>query len=174
MKKTSGIIIWILGTYMVLILTACTTTSILPTISPSPTTTPTPANEYTNSDDFGDGYISRISIKDLNNLTPEEIVQELVINWLDHYKNQSEAPSDALIDYTLDEINILNDSSNSGFEMVAGVKFSIIPTQIPNDWASFPGNAISQNDVWWHLSAPFGILKEGDFFILKLVFGWGT
>ena len=177
MKKTCGTIIWILGTCMTIFLTACTSTLVsqIPTISPSPTATKsTPANEYTNSDNFGDGYISRVPIKDFNNLAPEEIVKALVIQWLEHYKTQNQAPNVALKDYALDKINLLDNSSSSGFEIVAGVKFSIIPAQIPNDWASFPGDTISPNDVWWHLSAPFGIFKDSEYLILKLVFGWGT
>jgi hypothetical protein len=88
-------------------------------------------------------------------LAPEEIVKTLVIQWLEHYKTQSQAPNVALKDYTLDKINLLDISSSSGFEIVAGVKFSIIPAQVPNDWASFPGDTISPNDVWWHLSTAF-------------------
>jgi len=184
MKKTcNNDIVWILSACMTIIFTACTSTlaSQMPTISPSPTSTQTPiatkstpADEHTNSDNFGDGYTSRVPIKDFNNLAPEEIVKTLVIQWLEHYKTQSQVPNVALKDYTLDKINLLDISSSSGFEIVAGVKFSIIPAQVPNDWASFPGDTISPNDVWWHLSAPFGIFKDGEYLILKLVFGWGT
>ena len=151
----------------------------IPTTSPTPVQ-PTlivksiPTDEYINPHNFGDGYIARIPIKDFNNAVSEEIVKALVTQWLEHYKTQSQASDFMIKDYTFDQINLLDNSSNSGFEIVAGVRFSIIPAKIPNEWASFPGDTVSPNDIWWHLGAPFGVFREEPYFVLKLVFGLGT
>jgi hypothetical protein len=129
---------------------------------------------YANGDNFGDGYIARVRIEDATNNSQEEIVTILVTQWLDHYKTQSQVPSATIKDYSVDKINLLNPFCDQFFEIVAGVRFSIIPVQVPNDYVGFPGEAINPNDVWWQLSAPFGIFKDGEFYRLRLVFGWGT
>lgn len=102
-------------------------------------------------------------------------MQVLVTQWLEHFKISSKVSTVAIKDFALDDsITILDNPPDSGYDMVAGVKFSIIPAQIPNDWASFPGETLLPDDVWWHIGAPFGIRKEGEDYILELVFGWGT
>jgi hypothetical protein len=129
---------------------------------------------YANSDNFGDGFVALIRVEDVTAKSQEEITGILVSQWLDHNKTQSQSPSATIKDYTIDKVNLLDPSCDPFFEIVAGVRFSIIPNQIPNDYASFPGELFNPNDIWWHLWAPFGIFKDGDFYKLRLVFGWGT
>jgi hypothetical protein len=129
---------------------------------------------YENEDNFGDGYISRMKIEDVATKSDEEIVSILVTQWLEHYKTQSNAPIATIKDYKVEKITLYDASCDPFFEIVAGVRFSIIPAQVSNDYASFPADQLDPNDVWWHTGAPFGIFKDGDFYRLRLVFGWGT
>ena len=129
---------------------------------------------YANSDNFGDGYVAHIRVEDVVAKSQEEVVSILVSQWLEHNKTQTGVPSAIIKDYTIDKVYLKDPSCDPFFTIVAGVRFSIIPNQFPNDYASFPGDAINSNDVWWHLSAPFGIFKDGDSYKLRLVFGWGT
>ena len=124
--------------------------------------------------DFGDGYIAHIPIKEVNASSQEQIVEILVIQWLEHYKTQSKEKRAIIEDYKFDGVKLLGRTKNDP-EIIAGVSFSIIPAQIPNDWASFPGDEIRLNDSWWHLVAPFGVYRDdGEYFWLKLMFGHGT
>lgn len=179
MKKACNFIIGILSLCIAMMacryfsLSQAQTVSPVLTLSPFEVTT-IPTGEPTHSASFGDGYIARVPIDDHYYSTPEQIVQALVTQWLEHYKTGSKVSNVYIKDFALGRITFLDNPPGSGFDIVAAVKFSIIPTQIPNDWAGFPGDAISPNDVWWHIGAPFGIFKEGDYFILKLVFGRGT
>ena len=129
---------------------------------------------YATGDNFGGGYIARVRMADVTNKSQEEIVINLVNQWLEHYKTQSKSPSAAIKDYVIDKIDLYDPSCDPFFEIVAGVRFSIIPNQIPNDYASFPGDPIATNDVWWHIAAPFGVFRDENYYRLRLVFGWGT
>lgn len=129
---------------------------------------------YENEDNFGDGYISRIKTDEVATKSDEEIVSFLVTQWLEHYKTRSSASTAAIKDYQVEKITLYDASCDPFFEIVAGVRFSIIPAQVPNDYASFWTDQVDLNDVWWHIGAPFGIFKDGDFYRLRLVFGWGT
>ena len=129
---------------------------------------------YANSDNFGDGFVASVFLEDVATKNQEELVSVLVNQWLENNKTQREVPSTIIKEYAIDKINLMDPSCDPFFVIVAGVQFSIIPFQIPNDYASFPGEIINLDDVWWHLSAPFGIFKDGDSYRLRLVFGWGT
>jgi hypothetical protein len=130
---------------------------------------------YANEDQFGDGYISRIAIKDMEGKNNGEIVLALVNQWLEHYKTRSKSASASIKGYDIEEVNLLDTSCDPFFEIVAGVNFSIIPAQAPNDYASFPSaTSASSGGDWWDIGAPFGVFKDGDFYRLRLVFGWGT
>lgn len=150
-------------------------------ITPSPSITPIPQytdvpNHYDQNDNFGDGFIARISIKDTANLSREEIITKLVSLWLEHYKN-SLAPRATIKDYKDVYVNKLIEDNNNYdgfFDTVASVRFSIIPSGIPSDWASVPGEPIDPNDPWWHLVTVFGYFKDGDYFRLRMMPGWGT
>ena len=129
---------------------------------------------YENEDSFGDGYRGRIKIEDVATKSDEEIVRILVTQWLEHYKTQSSASSATIKDYQVEKITLYDASCDLFFEIVAGVQFSIIPAQVPSDYASFWTDQLDPNDVWWHIGAPFGVFKDGDYYRLRLVFGWGT
>jgi hypothetical protein len=186
---------------MMILITACSTgitsptptntmlpppTSTLPlptfTIAPYPGLTPSPQNtdvpnHYDQNDNFGDGFIALIPIKDTTNLSREEIMTRLVSLWLDHYKTKSMAPLATIKDYKDVSVNKLiedNHNYDNFFDTVASVRFSIIPSGIPNDWASLPGEPINPKDPWWHLFTTFGFFKDGDYYRLREMPGWGT
>jgi len=134
-----------------------------------------PFDEYSRSDDFGDGYIANIKVEDVKNNSPEEIIYTLVTQWLEHYKTESSSPDASIKDFSIGEILIVENTSNENYVIVAKTTFSIIPSKIPNDFASFPGKPYDPNDAPWdHIGAPFGVIQVGDYYYLRLVFGWGT
>lgn len=143
-----------------------------------PTTTSTapnlPEDEFSRFDEFGDGFIAKIKIKDTESFSSEQIISSLVGQWLEHYKSQSDYEDAAIDDYTIDKIRLLDVPSNSNYTIAAGVSFSIIPRKIPSDFGGFPGEEYNPNSPWWHLAAPFGVIQVGDYYYLRLVFGWGT
>jgi hypothetical protein len=129
---------------------------------------------YANEDKYGDGYIARMPIKDVTGLNYDEIVKILVTQWLEHYKTQSSVASAAIKDYAVEKISLLDSSCDPFFKFVAGVKFSVIPSQVPHDMGSFPGEGYKEGDPWWHIGAPFGVFVDGENYRLRLVFGFGT
>jgi len=134
---------------------------------------PVPTVEFLRKNDFGDGYIAHVPITDVSSETPEMIVKLLVTQWLEHYKTGSTADRAEIEDFQIGEITLL-ERMKSDPSIVASVGFSIIPSQIPNDWASFPGDEIKPGDSWWRLYAPFGVYQDKDYYWLKLMFGRGT
>ncbi|GEM_PF-1764014 len=118
----------------------------------------TPTDDFANrKNSFGDGYIAHVLIEDVEGMDKEEIVRILVEQWLEHYKTQS-TQTDAMIkDYTVDEITLVDRNVGSDPSIVASVRFSIIPVQVPNIWAVFPGDAVEPDNNWWHLEKLLGV-----------------
>jgi hypothetical protein len=159
-----------------------TSTDVAPLI-PGPTSTPRfkpvcanppPVDHYAHSDAFGDGYVARLSVRDAANLDHKELLRALVKQWLEHYKTHNKPVSAALKAYSINEINLGDPYCDPYFIILGGVKFSITPVQIPNEYASFPADNTDPTDATWFLSAPFAVFKDGDDYRLRLVFGWGT
>jgi hypothetical protein len=150
-------------------------TATLPTPRFHPVCGPPQGDEFAGEDAFGDGYISHIPIPDVRNSDSREIVRVLVHQWLEHYKTASQSPTAAIKAYSIDTITIGDPFCNPFFQIYASVGFSIIPFEIPTDFAPFPApTPINPNDPWWHLFAPFGVFRDGDNYRLRLVSGWGT
>jgi hypothetical protein len=129
---------------------------------------------YANSDSYGDGYISRVPIKDVAEKNYDEIVPILATKWLEHYKTQSSVASASIENYEVQEIQLIDPSCDPFFKIVARVKFSVVPSQVPHDMASFPGEEIKEEDPWWHLWMPVGVFIDGEDYRLRIVFGYGT
>ncbi len=151
--------------------------AILISCAPRPTLTPAtntvPIVEFSRKNDFGDGYIAHVLINDVRSEAPETIIKILVTQWLEHYKAGSTADRATIKDFQLGEITLLERMKNDP-SIVASAWFSIMPSQIPNDWASFPGDEIKPEDTWLRLYAPFGVYQDKDYYWLKLMFGRGT
>jgi hypothetical protein len=163
MKKiTRSVLAIFLG---VLAVSSCLPTSTAPIL---------PEDEFSRFDKFGDGFIAKINISDTRDFSPEEVVSSLVEKWLEHYKSETSYQDAAINDYSIDKIRILENSPNSNYSIVAGVSFSIIPRKTPSDFGGFPGEAYDPSSPWWHIAAPFGVIKLDDHYYLRLVFGWGT
>jgi hypothetical protein len=129
---------------------------------------------YANTDSFGDGYISLADKDFVEGKNYEEIVRILVNQWLEHYKTSNLSTSASINDYEVEKITLIDPSCDPFFTIVASVRFSVIPSQVPHEMAGFPGGAIKEGDLWWHLSAPFGVFVDDNNYRLRLVFGWGT
>ena len=168
MKKQISLVI-----ILVAILSSCTPKQFPDATKTPPTASAVPTEEFTRKNDFGDGYVAHIPIDDVTSETPEAIVKILVTQWLEHYKTGSTAERAMIKDFQLGEVTLL-ERKEPDPSVVASVWFSIVPTQIPNDWASFPGDEIKPEDKWWRLAAPFGVYQDPDYYWLKLVFGRGT
>ncbi len=179
----------------IVLITACnpTVVSLIPTNSPlpSPTLTITPSstqtmtpqntdvpNHYDQYENFGDGFVARILIRDTNNLSREEIVIKLVNLLLEHYKTNSLAPRMTIEDYKeVHVIKFIKDNNNYDgfFTIVAYVQFSIIPADVPiaNDWMSLSAN-VSPINSWWLIGSVFGVFRDGEYYRLRITPGWGT
>jgi hypothetical protein len=133
-----------------------------------------PQDEYSRSDQFGDGYIAKVKVDEVKEKSPEDVVIILVTQWLEHYKHESGEPAAAIDDYTIDAIRMLDNSPGGTYVFVAGVNFSVIPKETLNVYRSFPGKPIDPNSPWDVIGAPFGVIQVDDYYYLRLVFGWGT
>jgi hypothetical protein len=133
----------------------------------------TPTDDFANrKNDFGDGYIAHVTIEDVEGLDKEEIVRILVAQWLEHYKTQSTQTDASIKDYTVDEITLVERNVGSDPSIVASIRFSIIPVQIPNIWAVFPGDVVEPDDSWWHLEKLLGVYGEppnSDYYWLRIM-----
>lgn len=160
---------WLFVTVIFAILTI---SSCLP--APTPIVPSLPEDEFSQFDEFGDGFIAKIKVNDTKNFSSEKIVSTLVEQWLEHYKSQSDYENAAINDFTIDKIRLLDVPVYSNYTIVAGVNFSIIPKKTPSDFGGFPGEEYDPNSSWWHIAAPFGVIQVDDYYYLRLVFGWGT
>ena len=163
------------------------TITALPNITPilKPTDVP---NHYDN--DSGDGFVARVLIKDTNNLSREDILTKLVTLMLDYYKTKSKDPNIAIKDYKDIKVSkVIEDSNNSDgfFEIVAYVEFSIIHvgglpgedgipinSGIHNEWVTLTTDSQGLNSLWWHIGTVFGYFRDGEYFRLRMMPGWGT
>ncbi len=154
------------------------TSTFTSTLSITPTFQNTDVpNHYDQNDTFGDGTIALILIKDTNKLNQEDILTKLVNLWLEHYKTKSMAPGATIKDYKDVSVSkVIKDNNNYDgfFAIVALVKFSIIPAEIPNDWASLTIGTTEPNDPWWLVGTVFGYFRDGEYFRLRMMPGWGT
>jgi hypothetical protein len=121
---------------VLMLITACSST---PTTIPTETAPILPPDEFSHFDKFGDGYIAKVKISEVENIAPEKIINTLVDQWLQHYKTQSTYKDASVKDFSVDYVNLLTKPANSIYAFVAGVKFSIIPSKTPNDYASTLG-----------------------------------
>jgi hypothetical protein len=154
------------------------------TITPSPSITPIPQyntdvpNHYDQNDNYGDGFKALILIKATNNLSSEDIVTKLVTTWLEHFKTTKSLTPRAMINDYKDVYvyKVIHDNNNYDgfFDIVAFVKFSIIPAQTPSDWANLLTDSITEEDLWWHMGTVFGFFRDGEYFRLRSMPGWGT
>lgn len=163
----------LLAIFLAMVLSSCASVQIPASTKIPSAVSVVPTEEFARKNDFGDGYAAHIPIKDGASETPEAIIKILVIQWLEHYKTGSAAERAMIRDFQLSEVTLLQTTEHEP-SIVASVSFSIVPAQIPNDWASFPGDKIKSEDKWWRLAAPFGVYKDPYYYWLKLVSDRGT
>lgn len=133
--------------------------------------TPIPTDSvFAGSDEFGDGFIARIPIVEVENKSPEEIMNILINNRLEHYLAEGMEPYYKLNDYFVYKVE-LKDYYHPPYEIFAEVQYFIKPSQFPNGWMA---GSVSYNRDWQGVNKIFGIFKDGDFFRLRMLVGWGT
>lgn len=123
---------------------------------------------------FGDGFIAHISKTEVDGDSKEEIINLLLGQLLDHYKMESSSDLVAIVDYRINDIDLSVKAEKNDPDIVAYIDFSIIPFQVPNDWASFPKVEIHQDDPWWDVGAIYGVYSNANYYWLKLLIGHGT
>ena len=212
-KESNMIIIWrsikqlIFAFSLIALIIACASVTETPesapaTLSPSdstlaalsnvtPTLYPTDVpNHYEQNDNFGDGFVPQVLIKDTKDLSREDILTKLVTLMLDYYKTKSKDPNIAIKDYKGIKVSkVIEDSNNSDgfFEIVAYVEFSIIHvgglpgedgipinSGIHNEWVTLTTGSQGLNSLWWHIGSVFGYFRDGKYVRLRLLTGWGT
>ncbi|MGB8213809.1 MAG: hypothetical protein WCE68_09660 [Anaerolineales bacterium] len=131
-------------------------------------------DDFASQDGFGDGFIARVPIQAVANKGQQDIVYNLVNQWLAHYQTNSRSASAAIKRYTINDIKLRNPFCDPFFLILSSVDFSIVPAQIPNEFASFPSASTKPNDTWVHIFVPFAVFKDGNDYRLRMVFGWGT
>lgn len=134
----------------------------------TPTPPPTLAMIATSS--FGKGDIAKVSRKETENLSDEEIVKLLMSQWLEGYKTNTSS-QDAITDYKVKEVFIQSSSTSS---IVAIVTFDVQPVGVPNNWASIARGSITDNDLWWSCGGTFQVILDEENCVLRTAFGWGT
>ncbi|MCC7117828.1 MAG: hypothetical protein IT310_04825 [Anaerolineales bacterium] len=118
---------------------------------------------------FGDGYLARIPAEGLSDSPTEETIEILATAWLEHFKAQPPNAGYKILDYRIEDINLLEIPEESLYASVAQVRFSIIPATAPNQWASLSGEPIKPADTWWYFTEFFGITKVNGIFNLFLL-----
>jgi hypothetical protein len=125
---------------------------------------------FAGSDEFGDGFIARIPIAEVDDKSPEEIMDILINRSLEHYLNNEMESYYRLSDYFVYKIEI-KDYYRPPYEIFAEVQYFIKPSQRPNGWLA---GSVSYNRGWEGVNKVFGIFKDGDYFRLRMLVGWGT
>jgi len=163
------------------------------TFAPKITETPYPTdvpNHFEQSDNRGDGFIARVLITDTEGLNSQEILTRLLSIYLEHYKTESQDPDIAIKDYKdINVVKVIKDDNNYDgfFEIVAYVEFSIIHvgglpgeggipinSGIHNDWVTLMIDSQGLDNLWWHIGSVFGYFRDGEYFRLRMMPGWGT
>lgn len=126
---------------------------------------------FAGSDEFGDGFIARIPIVEVKGKSPEEIMDILINKWLEHYLDMEIEPYYRLNDYFVYKIEI-KDYYRPPYELFAKVQYFIKPSQFPNGWMA--GGVIIYDRNWQGENKVFGIFRDGDYFRLRMLVGWGT
>jgi hypothetical protein len=145
----------------------------------TPSKSPTPSLEVimtstlvTPLDGWDQSFISRIPVKDVSGLTPEEIMTKLVTQWLEYYKTKNTDDDYGILDYTIVSINPDDSPRSPNDLIVARVFFDVKPVKIQSEW--IVGSGVVFNKDWIHTQMVFGIFQDGDNYRLKDLLGWGT
>jgi hypothetical protein len=142
--------------------------------TPSPTLTPFPMPTDLNADGFGDGYIARVPINDVENMQPEEVLKLLLSKWLEHYKAISTDPNFKLADYKVDGAFAPSGIQNRRrYELVADTMFFIkLANPSANGWMG--ATTESLDNGWLSIGYTISYFRDGEDFRLRLLPGWGT
>lgn len=166
MESKLSLNILVLFVFQVLFLAAGSGCSV----QTSPKLSPTPTNGYSY---LGEGVAARVLLTDVKGLAREEKITLLMNQWLDGFKNNT-GGRDAIQEYKIDKIIIRNHPADADSEVIASVLFAVQPVGYSSNWASLSGQAITEADPWWHEGVTFDFLQDGEYLIMKPLFGYGT
>ncbi|MFZ5921289.1 MAG: hypothetical protein ACOYY3_09585 [Chloroflexota bacterium] len=173
MKNEIIALLVLTGCLIVLILVACAA----PVQEPQPTSVPTAPSLITRTTPTiapspVTGIMTSIAQKDVEGYTNEDIVKLLLTKWLESYKGRTN--EDAIEDYKVVRIILENDPSNHEYKIIATAIFDVKPNKYSQLWASLAGFSSGTDSAWEYCGATFGVYTDGDYFVLKLLPGWGT
>lgn len=147
-------------------------TTSIPSSFPHPSISPGTNDPYQFS--FAYEKLYETPLNSVNGLSSNEILLFLISKWLGE-KTQTTIPEEKITDFLINsDIKLLDWEPQSGFLLVASVKFSVVPLQVPNNWGAILVETPEKGDVWWHLASSFGLENDGTNFILRNTAGWGT
>ena len=100
-------------------------------------------SEKSNQDNTNDGEVALYNTTDTSNLiTPENIAENLITDWLSSYKSDKINDQERLIEYKIDELTI---EYNANDKIIAVVKYTVKPYVMENSsWNA--GNGITSGE----------------------------
>ena len=167
----------------IFVLTACdsqkSATTHIPTTSGTPclglVSTPinTPTSWGYGADYWDSIAISRIPTQNMECASLEDIVKELVLQWLETIKTKSPHQNCGLEEYTVDTITIRENTIAPQYDIVARVDYHVKPGRFMDcGWVSDRG--IIEPNGWIGTGDTFGVYRENGYFRLIVLTGWGT
>lgn len=180
------------ATLLFVLVSACRSSSLTPTLLPTPTDAP--STEVPASDDPGviptatdfqlpfNPTVERgeycvppaaaLPVEDGNDISEDQIVYELMNIWLRRYASET-APDFCRIDgFTIEKVyydpSLLNQPLEPRGDFMRMVEFSIKLIQIPNAWMSFSGEVDQEN--WMHLSQAVSISETSEGYKLDFAY----
>lgn len=167
----------------IFVLTACnsqkSTITNMPTTSGTPClgliTTPisTPVSWGNGADYWDNIATSRIPIQNMECASSENIVKELVLQWLELIKEKSPNQNCGLEEYTVDTVTIRENTITPQYDIVARVGYHVKPGRFMEcGWISDRG--IIEPNGWINTGDTFGVYRENGYFRLIVLTGWGT
>lgn len=165
------------------VFTACNSQAIAQTNTPIISGTPclgslvTPVNTpepWQYGADYWDKIaISRLPIQSLECASKENIVKELVSQWLEIIRTNSPQQNCGLEKYTVDTIAIRENIITPQYDIVARVDYHVnLGHFMDCGWVSDRG--IIESNGWINTSDTFGVYRENGYFRLIVLTGWGT
>lgn len=164
-------------------LAACVSEKPAITHTPSASETPclgliatsasTPASWGYGAEYWDEIAISRIAVQNLACASSNQIVKELVLQWLEIIKTSAKRQNCGLEEYTLDTITLMENKITPQYDIVARVNYHVKPGKFKEcGWISDRG--ILEQDGWINTSDTFGVYRENGYFRLIVLPGWGT
>jgi hypothetical protein len=159
-----------------------TPSSVIPTVclgfEPTPISTPLPWINDPNGN-WEKIATSRLPIQGHECIAPDDIVNQLVHQWLDNIIVNTPHLSCGLIDYKVGTINIRPDAATNintptpQYDIVAFVDYEVNIKGF-SDCGWIPDRGIPEGNGWIKTHDPFGVYRQDGYYELVVLSGWGA